>query len=81
MMSAALATRFCTFSNEQISQKEMVIAFERLFTKKKCFSVTISTPFLTQSHLTMSIYTKISLRQTSMCLPLLMTKAALAILC
>ena len=62
MMRAALATRFCTFSNEQIFHKEMVIAFERLFTKKKCSSATIATPFLTQFHLSMSIYMIISSR-------------------
>ena len=59
MTSAALATRFCIFSNEPISQNS--IAFERLFTKKKCFSATISIPSLTQSHPTMSICTRISL--------------------
>ena len=42
-MSAALATRFFTFSNESISQKGMAIAFERLFTKNKCLNATILT--------------------------------------
>ena len=54
--------------------------FIPLFSKKKCFSVTISILFLTQFHPTMSIYTRISCRWTSMCFLFLMTKAALAIL-
>ena len=57
-MSAASATRFFISENETIFQKS--IAFERLFTKKKCSSATISTLSHTQSHPTMSICTKIS---------------------
>ena len=59
MTSAASATRYCIFSNEPISQNS--IAFERLFPMQKCISATIPIPSLTQSHLTMSICTMISL--------------------
>ena len=62
MMSAAFATRFFTFLNESISQKGMVIVFERLFTKKKCLNATILTLCLTQSRQTMSICPRISSR-------------------
>ena len=78
MISAALATRLFTFSNKPIFPKS--IAFERLYTKLKYSSDTISTHSLTQYHPTISIFTRISFRWTSMCFPFLMMKVALAIL-
>ena len=59
-MNAVLDTRYFIFSNVQIYQPE--IAFDRLFTKKKCSNVMNSMPYLIQSVLTMSICTRISYR-------------------
>ena len=50
-------TRYFISSNALISQKPT--AFERLFTTTICFSIVISIPFLTQSHQTMFIFTRI----------------------
>ena len=78
MISVASAMHFFFSSNEKIFQKS--IAFERLFTKTKCSSATISTLSHTQSHPTMSNCAKISFRLILMCSRFLLTKAALVIL-